>query len=96
MVAGDIDGETQYFDGSTVLPRPTLDLPAQHTIPVNTDWTLTDIPEGTAVLIDGAEAGTVDDGELVLTFPEARVWQVGLRPPFPWRDANCEVTVNAD
>ena len=96
MVAGDINGETHYWDGSTVLTRPEYALPAAHTLPVNTDWTLADVPNGTEVLIDGATAGTVDDGELTLTFPEARLWRVELRPPFPWRDATCEVTAHAD
>lgn len=92
-VAGDIDGGTQYFDGSTVLPRPEIDLPGTHTLPASTDWTITGVPEGTEVVIDGAVAGMVDDGDLTLTFPEAREWRVELRPPFPWREATCEVTV---
>ena len=96
MVAGDINGETHYWDGSTVLARPEYDLPTTHTLPVNTEWTLTDVPNGTEVLIDGATAGVVDDGELTLTFPEPRLWRVELRPPFPWRDAKCEVTAHAD
>lgn len=96
MVAGDIDGDTQYFDGATVLARPVLSLPATHSIATNTDWTLPDIPEGTVVMIDGAEAGVVDSSGLTLTFPEAGLWHVELMPPFPWRDAVCEVTAHAD
>ena len=96
MVVGDIDGETQYWDGSTVLPRPLIDLPVTYTLPINTDWTLTGIPDGTVVLVDGAEAGTTDGSDLVLTFPEARLWSLRLEPPFPFMPANCEVTAHAN
>lgn len=96
MVAGVIDGETQYWDGSTVLPRPQIDIPSAHALPINTDWTLTYIPDGTVVLIDGVEAGTTDGSDLVLTFPEARLWSLRLEPPFPFMPANCEVTAHAN
>jgi hypothetical protein len=96
LVAGNFDGKTQYWDGAAIAPRPEYALSATYSVEVGADWTLADMPAGTAVLIDGAAAGVVDDGELTLTFSEARVWQVELRPPFPWRDAACEVTAHAD
>lgn len=92
-VEGHHDGAVSYVADGAVTPRPDTGLPASHTLPTDTDWTLPDVPEGTQVLIDGAEAGTVDGDGLTLTFPEAREWHVELRPPFPWRAAECEVTV---
>lgn len=93
MIAGDFDENEVYWNGATLAPRPALNIPAQHTVPVNTDWTLTDIPAGTEVLIDGATVATTDGSDLDLSFPEAGPWDLELRPPFPWRDAACEVMV---
>ena len=92
-VEGHHDGAVSYVAEGVVTPRPDTGLPASHTLSTDTDWTLPDVPEGTQVLIDGAEAGTVDGDGLTLTFPEARKWHVELRPPFPWRGSACEVTV---
>ena len=92
-VEGHHDGAVSYVADDAVTPRPDTGLPASHTLPTETDWALPYAPEGTQVLIDGAEAGVTDEDGLILTFPEARIWHVELRPPFPWRGAACEVTV---
>jgi len=68
-------------------------LPEAHSLTVNEDWVLADIPEGTEVKVDGEVVGTVDNTGLTLSFSAAGVWQVKLLPPFPWLEASCEVTV---
>ena len=92
-IEGRYDGAVSYVGDGAVAPRPVTGLPEAHGLPTDTDWTLPDVPSGTQVLIEGAEAGVTDAEGLVLTFPEARLWHVELRPPFPWRAAECEVTV---
>ncbi|WP_198133287.1 hypothetical protein [Roseobacter sp. AzwK-3b] len=81
-----------YIVAGGVTPRPGLGLPDTHTLAANADWSLPDIPDGTSVLIDQMEQG-VTSGGLVLSFPEAGEWTVELRPPFPYLDATCTVTV---
>jgi hypothetical protein len=85
--------DLHWIDGGVVTDRPVTGLPATHSVAANTDWPVPDVPEGTEVLIDGAAAGTVDGDGLTLNFPDAGVWRVRLLPPFPWRPADCVVTV---
>lgn len=90
---GKWDAETHYVVNAVAVPRPATGLPLSHELTADTDWSLSDVPEGTLVLIDGEEAGTVDATGLTLSFALAGVWRVDLRPPFPWLDATCEVRV---
>lgn len=85
--------DLHWINGGVLEARPRSDLPARHTLAADTDWTVADVPEGTVVLIEGAEVGTVDAEGLVLNFPEAGVWHVRLAPPFPWAPMRCTVTV---
>lgn len=78
-----------------IVGRPGLsDVPPAKTLAVDEDWPISGIPDGTAVWIDGTPAGVVDATGLVLSFPRAGVWRVRLEPPFPWKIAECEVTVS--
>lgn len=92
-VDGEWSKETHYVLNEAATPRPATGLPVTHTIATNTDWIVPDVPEGTVVEIDGTEAGVVDAVGLTLAFDLAGIWQVRLRPPFPWLEASCEVTV---
>ena len=92
-VKGHHDPATKWIDSGEVKDRPATGMPKTHTLPRDTDWTVPDVPEGAEVVIDGHSAGTVDGDGLVLSFPEPGVYSVELRPPFPWRPATCEVTV---
>lgn len=92
-IAGAFDGSTHYVLEGVAVPRPITGLPATASIALGVDWSLPDVPEGTLVLIDGEDVGTVDATGLVLSFPLAGVWAVSLVPPFPWLEASCEVTV---
>jgi hypothetical protein len=85
--------DTHWVDGGAVVLRPATGLPEAHTLAADADWPVPDVPEGTAVLIDGAAAGEVDGGGLVLSFGTPGAVRVSLRPPFPWRPADCVVTV---
>ena len=85
--------DLHWIDGGVVTDRPATGLPATHEVSADTDWPVADVPEGTDVLIDGASVGTVDETGLVLNFPTAGLWRVRLLPPFPWRPADCVVTV---
>lgn len=82
-----------YVSEGLRLARPEISIPATHQLAVNTDWTIPGVPEGTLVIINGEESGEVDASGLVLEFSDTGVWKLELRPPFPWRDAICEVTV---
>ena len=93
IVRGRHDAATKWIEGGEVKDRPATGMPETHTLPRDTDWTVPDVPEGAEVVIDGHSAGTVDGDGLVLSFPEPGEYRVELRPPFPWRPAACEVTV---
>lgn len=90
---GKWDPETHYVVNAVAQPRPATGLPATHTVPASTDWTIPDVPAGTEVEIDGEVMGVTDDTGLTLAFDAAGLWPVTLRPPFPWVEATCEVTV---
>lgn len=92
-VEGERSGLTHYVLEGEIVARPATGLPPSHELTANTDWSIADVPDGTVVLIDGSEVGAVDDTGLTLSFALAGVWQVDLRPPFPWLNASCEVTV---
>jgi hypothetical protein len=87
------DADTHYIAGGHATPRPSTGLPATYTIAASTDWTISDVPAGTEVEIDGEAMGITDDTGLTLSFDVPGVWPVTLRPPFPWIKASCEVTV---
>lgn len=87
------DADTHYIVDGQAIPRPTTGLPATHAIPASTDWTIPDVPAGTEVDIDGEVMGITDETGLTLSFDTPGVWPVTLRPPFPWIEASCEVTV---
>jgi hypothetical protein len=92
-VSGVFNGASHYVSEGEAVPRPATGLPAAHALAADTDWTVPDVPEGTAVRIDGEDMGTTDAEGLTLTFAAAGVWRVDLGPPFPWLPASCEVTV---
>ena len=92
-VGGAWSKETHYVLNGEPTPRPATRLPATHTVAANTDWILSDVPEGTEVEVDGEIVGTTDATGLTLSFDAPGVWPVTLRPPFPWIEANCVVTV---
>ena len=93
VVEGHFDEHLKWINNGEVKDRPATGLPKSHTLPRDTDWTVPDVPEGAEVVIDEHSAGTVDGDGLVLSFPEPGEYRVELRPPFPWRSATCEVTV---
>lgn len=93
VVEGQADPKTHYILDEEITPRPATGLPATHTIPVSTDWTIPDVPAGTEVEIDGEVMGVTDETGLTLSFDASGIWPVTLRPPFPWIEATCEVTV---
>lgn len=83
-----------WVNGGVVEQRPALaDVPATKAVGVGQDWPVTGIPAGTVVRVDGAVVGTVDATGLILAFPVAALWHLRLEPPFPWKPADCEVTV---
>jgi hypothetical protein len=93
VIEGTADSAFSYVANDEVCARPDTGLPANHTIPTNTDWAIPDVPAGTEVEIDGVVQGVTDDTGLTITFDAPGVWPVTLRPPFPWVEASCEVTV---
>lgn len=93
VVTGLWRSETHYVLSGEPTPRPTTGLPETHTITASTDWILSDVPAGTEVEVDGEVVGTTDETGLTLTFDTPGVWPMTLRPPFPWIEASCEVTV---
>lgn len=93
LIEGEFFGETHYILDDVATPRPALALPIVHSLPAGSDWEIPGVPEGTVVVINKEEVGTVDETGLVLSFDLAREWQVELRPPFPWLEASCGVTV---
>lgn len=87
------EADTHYILNDTATLRPATGLPASHTVPASTDWTIPDVPAGTEVEIDGEVMGVTDETGLTLSFDAPGIWPVTLRPPFPWIAATCEVTV---
>lgn len=92
-VLGIHNNQTHFIIDGNVTERPTTGLPAEKTIKTNTDWIIADVPAGTEVEIDKEVVAVTDDTELTLTFNASGIWPVTLRPPFPWVEASCEVTV---
>jgi hypothetical protein len=92
-VSGVFNGRSHYVSEGEVIPRPATGLPAAHALAVDADWVVPDVPEGTAVMVDGVYMGTVNADGLTLSFEAAGVWPVQIEPPFPWLSATCEVTV---
>jgi hypothetical protein len=92
-VFGFWDGETQYIMEGVVTQRPKIHLSKNYAVLTNTDWHISDVPEGTKVEIDGEIMGLTDETGLTLSFAAPGIWPVTLRPPFPWIEASCEVTV---
>ncbi len=85
---------TDWVNAGLVEQRPGLaDVPTTKALAVDEDWVIAGVPDGTEVWIDGTLAATTDASGLVLSFPLAATWQLRLVPPFPWRPADCEVTV---
>lgn len=95
-IASSLSPMTDYYILSdTVTPRPTLSaLPATKALGAGVDWSIGGIPEDTEVYLDSVLSGTVDNTGLVLSFPTADTWLVELKPPFPYLNASCEVTVS--
>ena len=85
--------DTHWVDGGAVVERPATGLPEAHTLAADADWTVPDVPEGTAVRIDGAAMGATDAEGLTLSFGPPGRGVVELAPPFPWRPARCVVIV---
>ena len=84
-----------FLEGEFVIDkRPVLELGDRYALSLNTDWDVLGIPEGSTVIIDGEEAGTTDASGLTLSFEFPGIYVLEIRPPFPWRDAKCEVTVS--
>ena len=84
--------DTHWVDGGAVVERPATGLPEAHTLAADTDWTVSDVPDGTGLRVDGVAVGTVEGG-LTLSFGTPGRVVVELAPPFPWRPARCVVTV---
>lgn len=92
-VEGHHNGAEWHVQDGAVVQRPALDLPSAHSLVAGDDWSLPGVPDGTAVLVDGADVGAADAAGLVLRFDEPGEYGLALRPPFPWRPAECAVTV---
>lgn len=92
-IEGRANQKRQMVVDGQVVNRPAPSMPETHTIPASTDWTISDMPAGTEVEIDGEVMGVTDETGLTLNFAAPGVWPVILRPPFPWVEASCEVTV---
>lgn len=86
--------KTHYAPNGIPTERPSTDLPLTHSLSKDTDWVITNVPAETIVAVNGEDIGTVDETGLTLSFDMPGIWQVDLRPPFPWLEATCEVTVS--
>lgn len=94
MIDGEWDAGTHYILNDEPVERPSINIPEIYALGIGVDWALPDVPVGTAVLIDGDEAGVVDETGLVLNFIDPGTWAVALKPPFPWIENSCEVVVS--
>lgn len=74
--------------------RPVIAVPAELTIPLGGEYRVEGLPAATAVLIDEATAGLVEDGELDIAGRDRGEFRVDLRPPFPWLPASIAVVVS--
>ena len=87
-------GNTHYVPAGDAIPRPSLAVPASQVLSVSEVWSITGMPIGTEILVDGDAVGTLDSPVLTLRFDYGAVYQVEIRPPFPWLVAKCQVTVS--
>ena len=93
-IAGHWSGQEYYVENGILEPRPSLTLPESHALLIGADWDVLGVPEGSSVIIDAEESGTVDASGLTLSFQFPGVYAVRIVPPFPTREASCEVTVS--
>lgn len=82
-VIGQVSDATHYFDGKQIIARPENPT-------MLTDTTLTNIPLGSIVMIEGS-AYPVDDGTAELSFSASGAYTVSVLS-FPQVDAVFEVT----
>ena len=85
-----IDVEAEMF-----VLRPILSLPNVKELLAGTEWTLNDIPIGTSVVVDG---NVMDPSPIVtlgvtLRPTSAGVFSIVMRPPWPYHEASCTLTV---
>lgn len=83
-VAGFADGRTHYASGGVAVARPILTPPP---LTVGEEW-VTGAPEGTAVVVDGVEVGTLGSDEPI-AFDTPGTYRVEL---FPWLPVDVVVT----
>ena len=95
LTSAPVDDLNYWVNAWVIEQRPAFaPFPTALVLGADEDWQVAGVPDGTDVWIDGTLAGVVDATGLVLSFPRAGTWKVRLEPPFPWKIAECEVTVS--
>ena len=71
-------------------------MPAAGILATGEEWLISNVPPGTAVIVDGdvVEAAiAAEHNEVTLVFEMAADYALEFRPPHPWLDAACAVSV---
>ncbi|SDW78538.1 hypothetical protein [Roseicitreum antarcticum] len=87
FLQGSWSGETHYIAGGSAVPRPQITPPVPTIFPATQDYTITGVPDGAVIALDGAAVATADGTDITVSFPEPGQYQIAIDPPFPWRAA---------
>lgn len=82
-----------HLERLQVEPRPFLPMPETHQMVLGESMTISGLPSGSKIFVDGDEVGLISDGILDLELGVPGIWHLRLVPPFPYLEAICEVTV---
>jgi hypothetical protein len=94
MLYADVDPTADYVLDGEIYVRPTFEAPETVTLSLGETQTISTLPTGTKVIMDGEEFGTVDEDGLVFQgdMPAAYSILLELAPYIPH---TIQVTVNA-
>ena len=101
VIAGHIDGETQYVVSGAATARPAANFsPLSASISEDDVRTLTGLPDGAVVTVtrpEGADlSATVgSSGEMAITFSDAGQYTITATAAFPFKTSEVTVDVNA-
>ncbi|SDX74056.1 hypothetical protein [Roseicitreum antarcticum] len=87
FLQGSWSGETHYIADGSAVPRPQITPPEPTLFASSEDYTISGVPNGAVIALDGAAVGTADGMDIIMSFPEPGQYQIEIDPPFPWLSA---------
>ena len=95
VLEGEGRSEADWVSDGAILARPTTGLPPSITLRPGEVWRVPEMPSGAVIVVDGAEAGTVEEEGLTMRFDVAGDYAIEAHSPFPWLNGACAVSVTS-